>query len=307
MAIQINPEKLAELENITLDRGPHPDFESGHCATEVVAWLAGEGHTDAPSCASRVLRNYTIHLNDRWSDEQRQRLKPYLPRMVGTGDDGKDAARQRIALAHLNEWAAEWVDLADIDPTAVASATTPRETREAHLAARAAAWRKREEAREHLRAKAREAAAEKLKACGKPADPGVVTDVAAVVTSAAGAAALDAIYAAVDAVGAVTSTVVTAAAVVVDAVGVVDAAADAVGAAIEAVGAGAARVDNVVDTAVDAAVNAVDSRYAAVYMAVRDYFRENPFPVIQAVTEIVSEQDGAALDLLDRLITAEEN
>ena len=90
---------LADLEagRIHLDRGSHPDRSHGHCAMEVVAWLAGEGHTDAPHCASPLLTAYTIRLNDRWSDEQRQALAPYLPRMVGTRGDGLDGARLEIA------------------------------------------------------------------------------------------------------------------------------------------------------------------------------------------------------------------
>ena len=63
---------------IKLHRSSHLSFEDGHCAMEVVAWLAGEGHTDAPACASPVLTRYTIRLNDRWSHEQRQALAPYL-------------------------------------------------------------------------------------------------------------------------------------------------------------------------------------------------------------------------------------
>ena len=65
---------LADLQAglIRLDRGAHDSREDGHCAMETVAWLAGEDHTDAPRCASPVLARYTIRLNDRWTDEQRQ-------------------------------------------------------------------------------------------------------------------------------------------------------------------------------------------------------------------------------------------
>ena len=83
--------RLAELlDGGRLDRGSHTHFAQGHCAMEWVSYLAGEGHTDAPDCASPVLRRYVIALNDRWTDAQRQALVPYLPRMVGTGDDGLD-------------------------------------------------------------------------------------------------------------------------------------------------------------------------------------------------------------------------
>lgn len=89
--------RITQLESIDLDSGQHDTFSEGHCAMEVVAWLAGEGHTDAPECASHVLRRYTIALNDRWTTPDRQRLKPYLPRMIGTSNDGKDLRRAYLA------------------------------------------------------------------------------------------------------------------------------------------------------------------------------------------------------------------
>ena len=94
-------ERLAVLPTITLDKGEHDSFEDGHCAMEVVAWLAGEGHTDAPECASRVLRTFTINLNDAWENGERQKLAPFLPRMVGTGNDGLDERRSYLALDWL--------------------------------------------------------------------------------------------------------------------------------------------------------------------------------------------------------------
>ncbi len=100
---------------IELDEGSHPDFAAGHCAMEVVSWLAGEGHTDAPVCASPVLRRFTIGLNDRWSREQRQALAAFLLRMVGTAGDGQDEARLEIARQVLvTDLLPAWLRLAGI-------------------------------------------------------------------------------------------------------------------------------------------------------------------------------------------------
>lgn len=293
MTIQVNPEKLAEFESITLSHGAHPDFESGHCAMEVVAWLAGEGHTDAPACASRVLRNYTIALNDRWNDEQRQRLKPFLIRMIGTGDDGKDAARGRIALAHLAQLTVPWLELAGIDSTAITSATTAQETQEALDAARKAAWRQRAERREALLAKAREAVA----AQDKPADAdAVAADVADAVVYAAG------FFDSVGSAGFIAASDAVVDTADFDAADVVAAAADAVDAAFDAAVV-AAVTDAVIADVVDAAS---EGGYLAARLAARDYYRENPPPVSHVGAELARKQDDAALDLLDRLITAEE-
>ena len=139
----INTDRVALLDTITLHEGGHSDFTEGHCAMEVVAWLAEEGHTDAPSCASPVLRRYTIRLNDRWDDDQRQALKPYLPRMVGTGDDGLDDLRLQVATAACAELVGPWLRLAGLDEHAAALAQVAtdraairRALQEAHEAAR---------------------------------------------------------------------------------------------------------------------------------------------------------------------------
>jgi len=109
------PERLALLDTITLDKGGHHSWDDGHCAMEVVAFLAGEGHTDAPECASPVLRDFTMSLNDRWDTDTRQQLRPYLPRMIGTARDGKDEARSYLALDWLiRTYTPTWLDLAGL-------------------------------------------------------------------------------------------------------------------------------------------------------------------------------------------------
>ena len=110
-------ERLAALTagEVRLDKGAHDTFEEGHCAMEVVAWLAGLGHTDAPVCSSPVLQSFTINLNDTWDAEQRQKLIPFLPRMVGTGGDGQDEARSYLALDWLiRTYTPAWLDLAGL-------------------------------------------------------------------------------------------------------------------------------------------------------------------------------------------------
>ncbi len=140
MTINLDPTKLAELENLVLDSGSHDDFNDGHCAMEVVSWLADEGFTDAPQCASPILARYTIALNDRWDDEKRQALKPYLVRMIGTGGDGKDHLRTQIALAETQRLAVPWLRLAGLDEHAdrVEQATTRETVRDALWKARTA-------------------------------------------------------------------------------------------------------------------------------------------------------------------------
>ena len=105
----------------TLAEGSHESFEEGACAMEWVSYLAGLGFTDAPECSSRVLRTYTISLNDTWNDADRQRLVPFLPRMVGTAGDGQDEARSYLALDWLiRTYTPAFLDLANLSAEAQA-------------------------------------------------------------------------------------------------------------------------------------------------------------------------------------------
>lgn len=169
--VEIDPGKLAWFEDFSLAHGSHGSKFTGEaCAMEVVSILADEGFTDAPECASPVIARYTIVLNDRWDNERRQTLKPYLLRMIGTGGDGKDPVREQIAA----EWTARrllgpWLRLAGLDAEADAleqAAGDVQAVRRAVRAARDAAWALRAERRKLIEQKVRERLAEQ----GKPAD-----------------------------------------------------------------------------------------------------------------------------------------
>ncbi len=63
---------------------------------EMVAWLAGEAHSDQPDCASPVLAALVRAINDRLaSDSERERLlRPLVPILVNTrSDSGTERAR----------------------------------------------------------------------------------------------------------------------------------------------------------------------------------------------------------------------
>lgn len=239
----IDPARLALLDQFTLARGAHADMSEGACSMEFVSYLAGEGFTDAPECASPVIQRYVIRLNDRWDLDKRQTLKPYLVRMIGTGDDGKDAARERIASDHMTNLMVPWLELAGIPAEDVPKAIGEMDLESALRAVRRAASAKSDESRAVLRNKIRATLLDQ----GKTADA-------------------------------------TAAA---------DAAADAAAATVAAtVAAGAA---------------SWDESYSRVYGAVGDRLRENPLPIFERISELAAEQDNTALDLLDKLITAEES
>ena len=51
---------------------------------QAVAYIAREPWSDHPVCASPVITSFLIRWNDAMNDEDRQMLKPYIPKLVGT-------------------------------------------------------------------------------------------------------------------------------------------------------------------------------------------------------------------------------
>lgn len=74
------------LKQFPIRRGSHPTRDDGLCAMEMVAWLAGEEHTDDPGCACPVIASYVRALNDCLpSDAHRERyLRRLLPQLINT-------------------------------------------------------------------------------------------------------------------------------------------------------------------------------------------------------------------------------
>lgn len=73
------------IEQVPLRAGAHPTRDDGVCAMEMVAWLAGEAHSDEPRCACPVIGALVRACNDAMGDAQRNRyLRPLVPILVGT-------------------------------------------------------------------------------------------------------------------------------------------------------------------------------------------------------------------------------
>jgi len=157
MTTTIIEERLKALDSIPLLRGSHdpPNGDKQFSAMEAAAWIAGEEHSDRPKCVSPVLGAYVRPLNDALDDEQRQALKPAIPRMIGTAGDGHDVERTWMAADWLvRVCIPAWLDLAGIKDSAKALRSLPpvteatfnewqpavKEAREKAAAAEAAAW-----------------------------------------------------------------------------------------------------------------------------------------------------------------------
>jgi hypothetical protein len=75
-----------DFDTLILKSGKHATPEAGMCIMEAVAYVAGEPFSDHPACACPVLGGLLRGWNDSLDDENRQRLKPYIVRLIGTND-----------------------------------------------------------------------------------------------------------------------------------------------------------------------------------------------------------------------------
>ena len=167
------------LDPLTLHSGAHSapwDVEDltgvQACVMEAVSFVAGEPWSDHPQCASRVIGAYLRSWNDALPTEERQQLKRYIPRLVGSaGTAEQEERRSWMALDWLiRTHAPAWLRLAGLDPEAtvlagldeITSAVTLGAATEALSTARqnaAAAWvAARDAAWAAARAAARDAA-----------------------------------------------------------------------------------------------------------------------------------------------------
>jgi len=72
------------IDTLKLKKGAHKSLEDGACLLEAVAYIAGEPWTDHPECVSPVISAFLRAWNDDSDDINRQELKRYIPRLVGS-------------------------------------------------------------------------------------------------------------------------------------------------------------------------------------------------------------------------------
>jgi hypothetical protein len=75
--------RTLNLDALTLAAGAHaPDHT--FCVMEAAAYIAGEEWSDSPECVSPVIAAFLRNWNDSVDDTFRQRLKPYIERVLDT-------------------------------------------------------------------------------------------------------------------------------------------------------------------------------------------------------------------------------
>jgi hypothetical protein len=101
--MDLDPRLQRAFDRVELVSGSIGDPGEGRmCLMSLVAFLAGEPHSDSPGCASPVVQAFAVAVNDLMPRAARQRLKPFAPRIIGT-DDGFDRLRAAVLRQALAE------------------------------------------------------------------------------------------------------------------------------------------------------------------------------------------------------------
>jgi hypothetical protein len=120
--------RTLDLDSIHIGRGKHSAGSSEPCFMEAAAYIAGEPWTDAPACVCPILAAYSRALNDVLPDGKRQSLKPYIPQVIGTADDGLGQARGLMATDWIiRVYTPTWLRLAGLSYQAAALEALPRQ------------------------------------------------------------------------------------------------------------------------------------------------------------------------------------
>ena len=82
-----------DFDTLVLRSGAHTSPSDGVSLMEAVSAIAGEPWSSSPRCTSPVIAAYARSLNDWLADDERQRLKAYIPRLVGTAEPDLELRR----------------------------------------------------------------------------------------------------------------------------------------------------------------------------------------------------------------------
>ena len=105
-----------DLATFRLASGSHRDLAHGACVMELVSYVAREPWGDHPQCVSPAIGTFLRSWNDTLDDDTRQRLKPYVEKVIGTNTGPADEdARAWLAIDWLvRTFAPAWLDAANL-------------------------------------------------------------------------------------------------------------------------------------------------------------------------------------------------
>jgi len=125
---EVLKDRLEEVSGFELLSGAHePNSEGQMCVMEAVAYVAGEEWSDSPACASPVIAAFMRSWNDSLDQEGRQRLKPYIPKLVGTAASQEVEERRSFMAGdwQVRVFTPAWLELAGVTEEAAALRELP--------------------------------------------------------------------------------------------------------------------------------------------------------------------------------------
>src|SRR6185437_8674407 len=154
---------IGNLWKFDLRKGNSNDPRNGACVMDAVSWFEYGKLGDHPECVCPVIAAFVRPVNDFLDDANRQRLKLYIPRFVGTVDPASEQARaEYLAWQAIRVFAPIALDAAGLKDQAARLREfkgTLKEAPQAVWEAEAAAWAAAEAAAARARAAAAEAGA----------------------------------------------------------------------------------------------------------------------------------------------------
>lgn len=90
----MTPSHPTSIDRIRLSPGRHDSPRDGACVVELASLIAGEEFTDRPECVCPVIGAFLRAWNDRAAYADRQRLRPYAERVIGSRGSA-EITRQR--------------------------------------------------------------------------------------------------------------------------------------------------------------------------------------------------------------------
>ena len=84
---------INDIWRFDLRKGNSTDPRDGACLMDAVSWLEYGTLGDHPPCVCPIIAAFARGVNDAMNDEERQSLKVYMPRLVGTVDPDSEQAR----------------------------------------------------------------------------------------------------------------------------------------------------------------------------------------------------------------------
>ena len=83
------------LDSVRLDPGAHRSPRDGVCLMELASLMAEEKFSDRPRCVCAVIAAFLRDWNDRSGHAQRQHLRPYAKRVIGSRSHRSVTHRRR--------------------------------------------------------------------------------------------------------------------------------------------------------------------------------------------------------------------